>query len=85
MNYLTIPDKFDDFKNNIESIAIGLWYDGDYSEIYNWVASRYVKNQDFEIPNGYVFGAQVVLITDQDMSTEAYYICFVRGYYRVLN
>jgi hypothetical protein len=41
---MTIPDKFEDFDNNIESIGIGLWYDGDYSEIYNWIVGFYNEN-----------------------------------------
>ena len=37
LNYLEIPNNFDNFNNNIISVGFGVWDDGDYSQIFNWV------------------------------------------------
>ena len=54
---------------------MGIWYDGDYSLVWDWVIANYEKNADFDVPNGWVFGAQVVF-QREILPSEAQYICF---------
>jgi len=64
LNYLEIPKNFDNFNNNIISVGFGVWYDGDYSQIFNWVVNNYTNSPDFEKPNGWVFAAEIVNLRD---------------------
>ena len=71
---MTIPIFFNDFDNNIESVGMGIKWDGDYSDIFDWVDSQ---ASPFSLPNGHVFGAEVVFLREV-LPTESQYICFKR-------
>ena len=75
--YLTIPDDFGDFENNVESVGLALWFDGDDSDIFAWADDNYVDGVDtsFGFPTGDVFMAEVTFIEDIT-SDEAQYLCF---------
>ena len=64
LNYLEIPKNFDNFNNNIISVGFGVWDDGDYSQIFNWVVNNNTNSSDFEKPNGWVFAAEIVNLRD---------------------
>ena len=54
--YLTIPDDFGEFTNNVESVGAALWFDGEDSEIFAWAEDNYDEdNTNFDAPTGDVF------------------------------
>ena len=69
---MTIPNFFNDFENNIESIGMGIRWDGDYSDIFDWLDSQ--ADDRFEEANGHVFYAEVVFLREV-LPTESQYIC----------
>ena len=75
--YLTIPDDFGDFTNNIESVGVALWYDGNDSDIFAWANDDYVVygRFDFGTPTGDVFMAEVTFI-DYVYTYLYHIICF---------
>ena len=72
---MEIPDDFGKFKNNIVSVGMGIWYDGDYSDIFNWLENEFLPSYNKWPTDGYVFGTQVVF-SSAVFPTEAQYICF---------
>jgi|688.fasta_scaffold615127_1 hypothetical protein len=73
--YLTVPDDFGEFVNNIEFLGVSLFFDGEDSEIFGWAVSNYVANSDFAEPTGYVFAAAVGYL-DTVSDEELMYLCF---------
>ena len=77
--YLTIPDDFGDFTNNIESIGVALWYDGIASDIFAWAIENYVGKVYYAVmPSGNVFMAEVAFI-DTVSKTDSQILCFDDG------
>ena len=75
---MTIPVYFGNFDNNIESIGLGIWYDGDYSDIWSWLVNNRADcfgEFMWPEPNGYVLAAEVTFKRKVE-SREAQYICF---------
>lgn len=73
--FVTIPDDFGEFVNNVESVGVVLKYDGDDSDIFNWAAENYEVNTDFDEPTGDVFAATVGFL-DTVTAESAYTLCF---------
>ena len=79
-SYLEIPEDFGDFENNVESVGLVHWYDGDDSDIFTWAEENYVDGVDtsFGMPTGDVFMAEVTFFEDIT-ADEAQYLCFDDG------
>jgi hypothetical protein len=59
LTFVTIPNDFGEFVNNVESVGVVLKYDGDDSDIFTWASENYDINTDFDEPTGDVFAATV--------------------------
>ena len=74
--YMDIPSDFGKFDNNFEYIGVGWWYDGDYSNIFNWLDNNFEKNCiDYFHLTGYVSGVKVAFLREV-LPSEDQYICF---------
>ena len=78
LKYLTIPEDFGDFDNNIDWIRAALWYDGDQSKIFDWADRNYDESPSFGMPISNVFLAEVSFI-DDIKTNEGMLLCFDNG------
>ena len=61
--YIAIPDDFGEFTNNVESVGVALWDDGEDSDIFTWAEDNFEEdNANFGAPTGDVFAAEVTFI-----------------------
>ena len=73
--WMTIPEDFSDFENNIDTLRICLWYDGENSDIFTWATNNSENNTDFGMPTGNVFAAEVQYLGIV-WNDDRHYICF---------
>ena len=79
---MTIPEDFGEFTNNIEYIGFALWDDGKDSDIFGWLKTDYVKNEDYNEPTGEVFAAEVKFL-EAISELQSYYLCFSNADFEV--
>ena len=74
--YIAIPEDFGEFTNNVESVGVALWDDGEDSDIFTWAEDNFEEdNVDFGAPTGGVCAAEVTFI--DGVSTA--WLCFADG------